>query len=101
MPTRDDCARVYTLLRKEYRSGNSLTDTKTVLKLLNQTGTKNINYVKLKYIFDIFNELQICTVSEISEDIYSFEVVFQASKTSIDKSAILRRLRAQCSDRNQ
>ena len=101
VPTRDDCARVYTLLRKEYRAGNGLTDTKTILKLLNQTGTKNINYVKLKYIFDIFNELQICSVNEIGEDIYSFEVIFQASKTSIDKSAILKRLRAQCSDRIQ
>ena len=101
IPTRDDCARVYTTLRKEYRSGNSLTDTKSLLKVLNQSGTKYINYVKLKYIFDIFNELQICNVSELGEDIYSFEVMFQANKTSIDKSAILKRLRAQCSDRNQ
>ena len=101
VPTRDDCARVYTLLRKEYRTGNTLTDTKTVLKMLNQSGTKYINYVKLKYIFDIFNELQICSVSELGEDIYSFEVMFQASKTSIDKSALLKRLKAQCSDRNQ
>ncbi len=101
LPSRDDCARVYTFLRKEYRSGNAYTDTKTVLRALNSSGIPEINYVKLKYIFDIFNELQICDVAEIDKDIYNFKVMFQANKTSIDKSAVLKRLRSQCSDRNQ
>ncbi len=101
LPSREDCARVYTFLRKEYRSGNAYTDTKTVLRTLNASGDTEINYVKLKYIFDIFNELQICDVTEIDRDIYNFKVIFQANKTSIDKSAVLRRLRTQCSDRNQ
>ncbi len=101
LPSRDDCARVYTFLRKEYRSGNSYTDTKTVLRALNVSDEYKINYVKLKYIFDIFNELQICDVNEIDSDIYSFKVIFQANKTSIDKSAMLKKLRSQCSDRNQ
>jgi len=99
LPTRDDCARVYTMLRKEYRTGNNLTDTKTILRSLNQSGDREINYVKIKYIFDIFNELQICYVEEIGKDIYAFKVIFQANKTSIDKSAILKRLRSQCTDR--
>jgi single-stranded-DNA-specific exonuclease len=99
IPDREDCARVYNLLRKEYRNGNSLTDTKSVLKELEQTGASEINYIKLKYIFEIFNELRICEISELDRDIYSFQVVFQASKTSIDKSAILKRLRSQCIDR--
>ena len=89
------------MLRREYRMGNSLTDTKTVLRSLDQSGEREINYVKVKYIFEIFNELKICDVLEIDEDIYSFEVMFKASKTSIDKSAILKRLRTQCIDRNQ
>ncbi len=101
LPTRDDCAAVYTYLRREFRDGNSLTDTQTVLRALNQSGEYEINYVKLKYIFDIFNELQICDVNEIDKDIYSFSVVFQANKTSIDKSAVLKKLRSQCIDRNQ
>ena len=99
LPSREDCARVYTWLRKEYRSGNSLTDTKTMLRSLNQTNEQKMNYTKVKYIFDIFNELQICEVNEIGEDIFSFKVIFQANKTSIDKSAILKKLRSQCIDR--
>lgn len=101
LPDRNDCARVYTFLRKEYRNGNSLTDTKNVLRSINQTGDGEINYVKLKYIFEILNELKICDISELDKDIYSFQVLFQASKTSIDKSAILKKLKSQCTDRNQ
>ncbi len=99
LPDREDCAKVYMLLRREYRSGNSLTDTKRVLRELNASDSKKINYVKLKYIFEILNELRICEISELDSDIYSFEVIFQANKTSIDKSAILKKLRSQCVDR--
>lgn len=101
IPDRDDCSRVYTFLRKEYRSGNSLTDTKSVLRALNEDGGREINYVKLKYIFEIFNELQICDIVELDKDIYRFEVIFRATRTSIDKSAILKRLKSQCIDRIQ
>ncbi len=99
LPDRDDCARVYTLLRREYRLGNTLTDTRTVLRTLSQSAENSINYVKLKYIFEILNELRICELCELDTDIYRFEVLFQASKTSIDKSAILKKLKLQCSDR--
>ena len=101
LPSRDDCARVYTYLRREYRSGNSLTDTRSVLRSINQKGEEEINYVKLKYIFEILNELNICEIEELDRDIYSFEVIFKANKTSIDKSSILKKLRSQCIDRPQ
>ena len=101
IPDRDDCARVYNFLRKEYRGGNSLGDTKSILKEINTAGLPEINYIKLKYVFEIFNELKICEISELDRDIYSFQVVFQANKTSIDKSAILKKLKSQCTDRNQ
>ena len=101
LPSRDDCARVYTYLRKEYRSGNSLTDTRSVLRSINQQGAEEINYVKLKYIFEILNELNICEIEELDRDIYSFEVIFKANKTSIDNSSILKKLRSQSIDRTQ
>ena len=99
IPDREDCARVYTLLRREYRSGNSLTDTRRVLRELNSESEKTINYVKLKYVFEILNELKICEILELDSDIYSFEVLFQPNKTSIEKSAILKKLKSQCEDR--
>jgi single-stranded-DNA-specific exonuclease len=101
VPDRDDCSRVYTLLRREYRLGNSVTDIQSVLRDLNQGAQRQINYVKLKYIFEIFNELQICDIVELDKDIYRFQVIFRATRTSIDKSAILKRLKTQCIDRPQ
>ena len=99
LPTREDCAVVYTYLRKSYRSGMDSCSTLYTLKTLNSEPGCNINYVKIKYIFEIFNELKICDIRERFKDEYVFEVNFQANKTSIDKSSILKKLRSQCSDR--
>lgn len=99
LPSRDDCAAVYTYLRREYRSGRCSCDVEHTLKALRCEHGNSINYVKLKYIFEILNELKICDVIERKRDSYDYEVNFVANKTSIDKSSILKRLRQQCSDR--
>ncbi len=100
IPDRDDCAAVYKTLRRENRMETSILDIRTLMKHLSvQRDQRPINYIKLKYILRIFNELQICEIEEIEKDIYRFRVFFNASKTSIDKSSILKRLKAQCIDR--
>ncbi len=95
LPTRDDFAKVYTVLRKEFRSGIYMMRVKDMLKLLGR-GEGEVGYIKLKYILRIFNELQICSIEEIDNDIYKFDIFFNANKTSIEKSSILRKLRGQC-----
>ena len=52
----------------------------------------------MKYILDIFRELQICGVEEVSEGNYIFDVYYKTEKTNIEKSFILKRLRSQCQD---
>lgn len=99
IPERDDFVRVYNALRREFRSGTNVIDTKMLQKLVNSIDQPEINYIKLKYILTIMNELKLCRVEEIDDDIYSFEVIFSAAKTSIDKSSILKRLKSRCSDR--
>ena len=99
IPTRDDCAVVYTHLRREYRSGQYSCNLNNTLKFINQECGGKMNYVKLKYIFEILNELKICDVRELRKDEYVYEVNFQANKTSIDKSSILKKLKSQCVDR--
>ena len=99
LPSRDDFARVYTALRREFRSGVSVLNIKDIMKLINLSDCEPINYPKLKYILQILNELKICDVVELNDDIYRFQVIFSASKTSIDKSNILKKLKAQCVDR--
>ncbi len=97
LPDRDDFARVYKILRREFRMGSSVIDQKNLMKLVNGvTDVPPINYVKLKYILRVFNELRICDVEELNEDLYRFQVTFNSSKTSIEKSSILKKLRTQC-----
>ncbi len=99
LPIRDDFARVYTALRKEFRNGTSVLDSKAISKLVNIQGAEHINYIKLKFILRILNELQICEVVELDEDIYRFNMFFNANKTNIEKSSILKKLRGQCKNR--
>ena len=99
IPTRDDFAVVYTALRHEFRTGVSVMDMRTILKLVNSSDASRINYVKLKYILRIMNELQICNVVEIDEDIFRFEFFFNTAKTNIEKSSILKKLKSQCTNR--
>ena len=99
IPTRDDFAVVYTVLRREFRTGSNVIDDKTLQRLVNSHDSQRINYIKLKYILRIMNELKICRIEEIEPDIYRFEIFFNAAKTSIDKSSILKKLKSRCSDR--
>ncbi len=96
LPDRDDFARVYTALRREFRGGVSVMDVRAMLRLFESNTETHINYPKLKFVLRILNELQICEVEEIDEDIYRFDIFFNASKTNIEKSSILKRLRGQC-----
>ncbi len=96
LPSRDDFAQVYTALRREFRSGISVLDIRAIQRLLGAEAQLCINYIKLKFILRIMNELKICSVEEIGDDVYRFNIFFNANKTSIEKSSILKRLRGQC-----
>ena len=96
LPDRDDFAKVYTVLRREFRVGVSVLDVREMLRLFESEAGSNINYIKLKFVLRILNELQICEIEEIDEDIYRFDIFFNANKTSIEKSSILKKLRGQC-----
>lgn len=98
LPTREDCAHVYTVLRREFRMGNDAFPERTLLSLVNASGERAINYVCLKYILEIFRELNICGVEEYEEGAYRFDIYFNPSKTSIERSSILKHLKGQCND---
>lgn len=101
IPDRNDFVQVYTVLRREYRSGMSVMDFNTLFKLVNAYDNVNINYIKLRYITTILNEMKICSIETLDKDIFKFEVLFNASKTNIEKSSILKKLKSQCKDRTR
>jgi hypothetical protein len=55
-----------------------------------------LNYIKLKFILRVLQELQICGIQEPEEGYYIFDIYFNPTKCSIDKSSILKKLRSQC-----
>ena len=99
IPDRDDCGHVYGILRREFRAGRDTFAETELLALLNADPTRTVHYGKMKYILEIFHELRICGVECPAEGQYRFDIYFNASKTSIDRSSILKKLKSQCRNR--
>ena len=95
IPTREDMAAVYTLLRREFRMQHTCFPIRRILSMLSDAGAEGIGYIKLQMILRIMQELQLCDMEEAGEDRYVFSFRFNPTKTSIEKSNILRKLRSQ------
>ncbi len=96
IPVREDFAHVYQTLRREFRQGKDIFTERALLPMLNAGAPHSINYGKMKYILEIFHELKICGVEEIEQGVYRFDIYFNASKTNIEKSYLLKKLKSQC-----
>ena len=94
IPTREDMACVYTLLRREHQIGHTFFPIRRILSMVSQQGN-SIGYHKLKTIIRIMQELNICDISEPVKDGFVFNFYFNPTKTSIDKSSILKKLKLQ------
>ncbi|MBR2721750.1 MAG: single-stranded-DNA-specific exonuclease RecJ [Clostridia bacterium] len=95
LPSRDDIAVVYSMLRREFRAGHTVFPMRRILGMLDGASNTRMNYIKVKFILRIMQELKICDVTETAEDVYLFEFYFQQTKTNLEKSTILHRLRTQ------
>ena len=100
IPTREEFAVVYNVLRRESRIGHDTIGEKILLSMLRGDACRGgeIGYIKMKFIMSVFRELNVCGVEE-EDGYYRFEIYFKADKTNLDRSYILKRLRAQCRDR--
>lgn len=96
VPTRDDFAVVYSMLRQEFRTGNDMMTEVEIYHKLSEIKGYNIRLAKLKIILEVLNELKICTVEEVNPGIYQYDIYFNAEKTSIEKSSILKKIKNQC-----
>ena len=96
IPTRDDFAVVYKLIVSYLRSGvDTMTHRDIIAKLANISASSNIGYIKLKIIIMVFKELNLINIDESEEEVYSFSVHYSSSKTDLEKSTLLKRLRSQ------
>ena len=95
IPTREDFAAVYSLIRRELRVEHEVFSIRALRNLLAANGTV-IGYVKLRFIISILDELSLLGVTLTDEEyeIYTFRYIAQDGKTPLDNSALYRRLKA-------
>ena len=95
LPTRDDFVQIYRFVMASCRAGiNTFSHKDMILKLSKNSEGNNIGYIKLKVIIKVLQELNLMGIEEIGEEVYRFTIRF-TSKTNLEKSTLLRRLRNQ------
>jgi single-stranded-DNA-specific exonuclease len=92
IPQRNDCGIIYNQLLNSSRMGK---DSYRIGRLLIDVNKQNqgLNYVKLKFILNIFRELNIINIDMIDEFSFNFHFSYPKVKVSLDKSNILRKLK--------
>lgn len=94
VPTREDFAVVYNLLRRELRMEHDEFTVRALLNLLDEAG-HTFTYAKLKIIILVFRELNLLYADEIDteKEIYKFKYVYVKNKTDLDKSGLYKKIK--------
>ena len=96
MPTREDFIAVYNLMRNSCRNNVKVLSHRDITsKFAGLPAPKRIGYIKLKIIIMVLKELNLVSLEEISDEVYSFDIHYSTTKTDLEKSTWLRRFRAQ------
>lgn len=95
LPDREDMAHVYVCLRNRARHGSHTARTEELRAQL-AAGGMPMGYVKLMLILRILNEMGVCRIEEVGQDILTYEIEPDAPRTSVDASPLLRSLRERC-----
>ena len=94
IPTREDLATVYTLLRDDAKMGSSTFSDHGLFGRI-QNSANPMNYIKMRFVLQILNELQVCHIHEPEQGIFLFEVDLTAPKTNITASSLWHQLQSQ------
>ena len=96
LPDRDDFACVYRFIQASVRSGIDVISHKDIISRIRVSEEEsNIGYVKLKVIIMVFTELNIIGIENLPDETYKFKLHYSTTKAKLEKSTLLRRLRAQ------
>ena len=96
LPTRNEFAVVYRLLRTYNCESVSELAEKQLFSLVNADSSVRINRIKLRVILDVLDEMALCKIQYHEFDLIEFHVDMSAAKVDLESSPLLRRLRAQC-----
>ena len=96
LPDRNDFAAVYRLILSSSRLGvQTMSHREICAKASSASENRRIGYIKLKIIIKVLTELNVVGIEENEEEIYTFRIHYNSGKTDLEKSSLLRRLRAQ------
>ena len=95
VPTREDIAAVFTVLRNDARMGNRTIRERELLDRASRGGAQAVGMIKLRLITRILMEMGVCRVEDPIDGIYLYEINFESPKTSIDASPLMQSLRRQ------
>ncbi len=90
VPTRDEIAFIYKLIRYEVGLGRGVMSDRAFDSLVYEHTKNSINYIKLKLILHILLDMEVISVSELSDNIYEFDIIKNAKKTSVENSEVFR-----------
>ena len=82
-------------MRRSIRQGQNIISHEAIRKGILATDHREIGYIKLKFIIRVLQEMNLLGIEEVSDEVYSFRFYFSSNKVDLEKSTILRRLRAQ------
>ncbi len=94
IPSRDDFVAFYNMIRRELRMDKNSYSLRAIMSMLRELNHE-ISYIKLKFMIMIMREMNILTIDEIENEFYIFKMTNNSTKTDLDKSNILKKLRAQ------
>ena len=96
LPDRSDFVAVYTLIQNAARQGqNSFSHNRLISMLEKSNPKQKIGYIKLKFIIMIYKEMNLLTIEEPTEEVYTFTLHYSSTKQNLEKSNILKKLRTQ------
>ena len=93
IPAREDFAAVYTVLRRCVRAGEDTLSVRRMQSLLYADG-KDIDYIKLRLVYCILEELNLLEAEETEKDTFRFRLRFTSSRVDLERSRILYGLRS-------
>ncbi len=97
VPTREDIACVFTILRQDARLGYTVLSERALADRIAHTPTgasAPMNGIKLRLVLRILEEIGVAEVKEPDEGIFCFDINFDAPKTSVEVSPLLQSLKA-------
>lgn len=95
LPSRDDVALVYKILRAGANHGRSVMSGRALMSAVGEY-TSNVGYVKLGFIICIIRDMGVIKICPESENLFSFEIVKDAKKTSVESSETYQMLLRGC-----